>query len=244
MSAAQVAVILNNKGVDHLDQSRFGPAIASFTAALTNVKTMLVEDDGDSAMYPPAADETHSMDVEPASELAGSSADTLPPSLKGACSVTPNMIQFDSCRRTVFSTPISIQNDGSSTLEAYNRFSFGIMFNLALAHHLGGLNCHDQTREAKLQKALRLYEFAYSIQMQEDLSLQLVYTLGMMNNLGHIQDALGDKEKSQQCYQHLLSTLMFVMEGQDSGCCSEEMELFLNNVTHLVLRETDLAPAA
>ena len=128
------------------------------------------------------------------------------------------------------------------TVEVYNKYSFAILFNLALAHHLAGMEC-PESRKGKLRKALRLYEFAYSIQVQEDIQLQIKYTLGMVNNLGHIQELLGDHQKAHQCFQHLLSTLMYVLEGGEANE-DGKWDIFLHNVSHLILRESALAAAA
>ena len=235
-SPASITIQLNNEGAEFLNNSQYGKAVSSFTVALAKVKTMLVqdmEDDSESATpdHPPHAP-------------ASASGCSVPAGKSCATSLQADaMYLLDPSRRSIFCNPIVLTDRNERpTLELYNRYSFAIIFNLALAHHLSGMDS-TELRDTKLRKALRLYEFAYSIQMQEDVQLQLVYTFGMVNNLGHIQETLGDQEKAQQCYQHLLSTLMYVMESGE-GNYEGQWDIFLHNITHLILRQSPMAAAA
>jgi tetratricopeptide (TPR) repeat protein len=234
-SPAAIASRMNNGGVALMKRANYSEAIASYTAALAKVKQMLIEDENDE----------DSSDV--ADEQSGGSSDSIAFAQDdfptGAESDSKELMMSDPNSRSIFCRPILLRNrNEKACVELYNKFSFAIMFNLALAHHLSGMKCTESKR-GKLRKALRLYEFAYSIQMQEDVQLQITYTLGMVNNLGHIQELLGEEQKAQQCFQHLLSTLMYVMEsGEESN--EGQWDVFLHNVTHLVLRETSMAAAA
>ena len=241
-SCAFSAVKICNKGVEFLKEAKYAESISTFTVALANVKQMLLEvdEEDESHLSPslgqPPADLCFPSDVS--SECCGSAAAESVSSLR-----SQDMILLDPSFRTIFCHPITLpMKQEKPTVEVYNKYSFAILFNLALAHHLAGMEC-PESRKGKLRKALRLYEFAYSIQVQEDIQLQIKYTLGMVNNLGHIQELLGDHQKAHQCFQHLLSTLMYVLEGGEANE-DGKWDIFLHNVSHLILRESALAAAA
>lgn len=121
--------------------------------------------------------------------------------------------------------------------------SVAIMFNLALSHHLGALcgeNNNDNVRQSKLDQAVALYELAYTVEMQEEADLSVEFTMGIINNLGHLHRVMGNHEKSQQCFKHLLSTILFLQSSGQTRCRTEE---FVQSVMHLILRETVAAAA-
>ena len=89
------------------------------------------------------------------------------------------------------------------------------LFNLAICNHRNGiLRNMDRTF---LQKALQMYELAYAIQMQEGIDMTLTPTMIIMSNVGHIHKILGNNENSMQCFQHLLSTIMFLVEAGEGN---------------------------
>eukprot|EP00339_Tiarina_fusa_P006481 CAMPEP_0117034960 /NCGR_PEP_ID=MMETSP0472-20121206/24860_1 /TAXON_ID=693140 ORGANISM="Tiarina fusus, Strain LIS" /NCGR_SAMPLE_ID=MMETSP0472 /ASSEMBLY_ACC=CAM_ASM_000603 /LENGTH=259 /DNA_ID=CAMNT_0004744291 /DNA_START=63 /DNA_END=842 /DNA_ORIENTATION=- len=154
------------------------------------------------------------------------------------------------CRRFVYTTPLQITETAQfSSREATVGVSVAIMFNLALSHHLRALHQYDeestlQTRHFVLQQAIALYEVAYTILMQEGVDvLSVESTLAIINNLGQIHQAMRNQEKASRCFRHLLSTIVFVQSyggGQEEV---ESTEVFVQSVSHLILREL-VAPAA
>jgi tetratricopeptide (TPR) repeat protein len=136
----------------------------------------------------------------------------------------------------VYRTPLIISEsiatqDYESTVEA----AVAIMFNLALAHHLQGEE-QSFNEPSALRKALALYELAYALQVQEDIDVSVEITMAIINNLGSIHRELDDQEKASQCFQHLLSTMLFV---QTLGECDFTLgtEGFVRNVSHLILKD-------
>ena len=248
-SPAAVASKINNGGVEFLKRASYGEAISSFTTALSKVKQMLIADDEEDEIATTTSNEQQQQPQQQQSQCVGDSTDmsgdTFPPSMSSLES-REMLMMVDPNQRSIFCKPIILRaaKDERPTLKLYNRYSIAIMFNLALAHHLSGMETSEVSRIGKLRKALRLYEYAYSIQMQEDVQLQITYTLGMVNNLGHIQEHLGEVQKAQQCFQHLLSTLMYVIESGEEGSDEGQWDVFFHNITHLVLRESALAAAA
>jgi tetratricopeptide (TPR) repeat protein len=117
--------------------------------------------------------------------------------------------------------------------------SIAIMFNLALAHHLNALHSLFNRPMSTLKQAIALYELAYTVQMQEDAELSIEFTMAIINNLGHIHRLLGDQEKANQCFRHLLSTILFLRsyggDYSDSSCYHNDT--FVYSVSHLILRE-------
>jgi tetratricopeptide (TPR) repeat protein len=117
--------------------------------------------------------------------------------------------------------------------------SIAIIFNLALAHHLSALHGPLNRPMSILKKAIALYELAYTVQMQEDAELSVEFTMAIVNNLGHIHRLLGDLEKTNQCFRHLLSTILLLRsyggEYSDSSCYHNDT--FVYSVSHLILRE-------
>lgn len=245
--AAAIAIQMNNEGVELLKKSQYGPAISSFAIALANFKEMLVTDDDETQSS--TQDESTIRESWPGQSsyftCTSSSDCTLSPHTTKSISSSEEMIVLDPNHRSIiFCRPIILSKKyDKNSMGAFNKYSFAIIFNIALAHHLGGMNC-IKSRAAKLRKALRLYEFAYSIHMQDNAQLQITYTLGMVNNLGHIRETLGEQQKAQQCFQQLLSTLMYVMQESGEKSCKGEWDIFLHNITHLVLRNTAMATAA
>jgi hypothetical protein len=111
-----------------------------------------------------------------------------------------------------------------------------LTFNLALAHHLSALQAPKISR-AKLQRVLRLYELAYRWQMEEeDAQVDSIrFTMIIANNLSEIHRAVSNHDKHQKCLQHLLSTLMFVVDCHENERNAMDMDGFLRNTSELIL---------
>jgi hypothetical protein len=240
--AAIIAIQMNNEGVKLLKKSQYGPAISLFRIALANVKEMIVLNDEDEAQ---SSTQDESAIRESSSGQSSYSTSSSGCTLSHTMSISSSvdMIALDPDDRSIiFCHPITLSKkcEGNSSKGAYNKFSFAILFNIALAYHLGGIEC-TKSKEAKLRKALRLYECASS--MRKNVHLQITYTLAIVNNVGHIQESLGEQQKAQQSFQQLLSTLMCVMESGEENCRGE-WDIFLHNITHIVLRNNAMAAAA
>jgi hypothetical protein len=141
-------------------------------------------------------------------------------------------------RKPIRVTPKSMQEGHRMGLV----FPVIVTFNLALAHHLSAVDQRNMIR-APLQKVLQLYELAYRWQMEEHDSVQLSslrFTMIIANNLGEIHRAVKNHSKHQKCMQHLLSTMMFVVDCPDdtgSNCSNKELEDFFRNTSRLILQE-------
>jgi len=125
-----------------------------------------------------------------------------------------------------------------------------ITFNLALAHHLNTIegmakkNDHNINPE-QLQKILRLYELTYRWQTdsEDDESVDSIYfSLAIANNLAEIHRVTNNKQKHLLCLEHLLSTIMYVVDCNDEtqsrdSASPMELEGFFQNASELILHE-------
>ena len=112
------------------------------------------------------------------------------------------------------------------------------MFNLAICHHRSAIARNMDVNS--LRKALQMYEIAYAIQMQEGIDMTLTPTMIIMSNVGHIHKILGNKDNSMQCFQHLLSTIMFLVEAGEREHIFE-FDGFFENILKTIYAH---APAA
>ena len=120
-----------------------------------------------------------------------------------------------------------------------------VIFNLALAHHLASMHGQQQQPEPRyflLQKATKLYELGYKLQKSNQRPSRL-YSMAILNNLGQAHRAMNEEDKAQQCFSHLLSALMFLIDQGDFNFTS--VDVFFQTTSHLILNTNSAAaPAA
>lgn len=114
------------------------------------------------------------------------------------------------------------------------------IFNLAICNHQCAI-LRNLDRD-QLRKALHLYELAYAIQMQEGIDMTLTPTMIIMSNVGHIHKLLGNEDNAMQCFQHLLSTLMFLVEAGERDHIFE-FDGFFENVLTTIYAHSPAAAA-
>jgi tetratricopeptide (TPR) repeat protein len=115
-----------------------------------------------------------------------------------------------------------------------------IILNLAMAHHLSAMQ--NQNCRRRLQKALQLYELAHHLQMEEneDICSPRV-TMIITNNVGEIYRALENQCKHNMCLQHLLNTMMYMIDCK-IPVSTVELEGFVRNTSQLILNKHCKAP--
>jgi hypothetical protein len=120
-----------------------------------------------------------------------------------------------------------------SGFDAQVVFSVAV-FNLALAHHLGGME-DTPSSAILLEKAATLYEFGVHVQesQQSDDSTGILFFLATFNNLGDVHRRLGNTLKSEQCFKQLLSTLMFLTASGEQAS-SLNLDVFFRSTFFLV----------
>ena len=132
--------------------------------------------------------------------------------------------------------------------------SLMIIFNLALAYHLSALQkidsmasagssvMHSSIRKRRdLSKAMQLYELAYQLQLEDDHQIGsrmncLRFTMMISNNLGQIHYAMKNHAKHAVCMQHLLSTMMYLVDCQ-VPVDAAELDGFFRNTSKLILQD-------
>jgi len=142
-----------------------------------------------------------------------------------------------------------------------------ILFNLALAQHLKALSSSEDKKEHPTKKALLLYEliFEYWSRLQgrsskEDAPCRannIRFVMIIYNNLSQMYRLVNNSTKQKQCLQHLLSTVMVVIDNKarnvhtsftpvtsqnsnsdcDDAAFRNSLDGFLTNTATLMLQE-------
>eukprot|EP00977_Amphora_coffeiformis_P012502 scaffold3079_cov174-Amphora_coffeaeformis.AAC.13 len=236
---AAIATSLNNEGISQLEANNFEAAAASFSRGLSVVKKALSSNDWENNSSGPFQTPQESSEETLACQFSKLHDDN-------------SMLDFvDEDEHDILTTeagfvfqePIMVL-PGSLESPSYAFFvklSFIQLYNLALSHHLCALQRSNP--EPFLRKALSLYELAYTIHVSEDVELTILQSMAIVNNLGHLHKQLDNIEKSQQCFENLLTTLMFVKDCGEQDC-HQLLDGFLSNVMPLILCGSKPAPAA
>jgi tetratricopeptide (TPR) repeat protein len=223
------AIDLNNDGVHFLESGRFKEASQSFSRGLAIAKYAL----------------------EKCNDDTETSSDACPTGCFHQAVQKPLYLsnkfedQMTDDQPFVFTRPILISDDSDQEVVSSSYFislSFMQLYNLALCHHLYALSSEDNSQK-KLQKALSLYELAYTLQRTDDTKATVLQNMAIVNNLGQIHAALQNFECSRQCFENLLSTIMLVKAcGEENDV--EDMAGFLMNALPLMTAGCPLPAAA
>jgi tetratricopeptide (TPR) repeat protein len=232
------ATTLNNEGISFINSRQYDEAISSITRGLALVRQVLAEQDDNDSYFEDECDP-----VSPACFFLE------------VASNKPKEMKISNCTESIreqtpfaFQNPLYINTQVPARrvvcLQYFVELSFILIYNLALAHHMSALRDTTPLAERKFMKALSLYEFAYSIQMTEEIQLSVLQTMAIFNNMGQIHSSLNNVEKSEICFQHLLSTIMFVNDmGAGERDAVDQMDDFLGNVMALILKDSSAAAA-
>jgi tetratricopeptide (TPR) repeat protein len=118
-----------------------------------------------------------------------------------------------------------------------------IIFNLALAHHLVANDHAGVEKQRFLKKAAKLYELALNLHSQEKNLDSTIYIMACVNNLGLIYRELSDVSTAERCFQHLLQTLMFMVDCRRDTFDFSLLDGFFNNATRRMCKRTTAAAA-
>jgi hypothetical protein len=114
-----------------------------------------------------------------------------------------------------------------------------VIFNLALSYHLAAKG--SPKRKVYLHKAAKLYELAYNLHIEHNMK-SVIFSMATINNLGLVHEALRHTESSRRCFQHVLSTMMCLIDCGDYVL--SEHEAFVHNASIFVMRTNAAAAAA
>jgi tetratricopeptide (TPR) repeat protein len=215
MPEGKVVMAQANWGVQMLLAGAYHEAVDILATALTDVKTLL-------AQYDYSSEDVWAQD-EP----------------KNFCRFLHPQGDFDNtvyvCR-----SPIVVNCEVSPTFPILRKLCYSILYNLALTYHLGALA--TKSSGSVFCKALTCYQMAHDLQPADDLEIGVQLSLSISNNIGHIHAALGNTEKASQCFQHLLSTMMYT--NQSGGRYSPFLlDGFMRNVQLFVMKSRTAAAA-
>ena len=122
--------------------------------------------------------------------------------------------------------PLNIEFSYQSTIMV----SVMIIFNLALANQLSAVGSNKS--QSQLKKATKLYELAFNLQRDENFANNVFFSMATVNNIGLIYHKLNDRETGNKYFEHLLSTLMFLIDRGENGFC--EIGGFLRNASNVM----------
>jgi tetratricopeptide (TPR) repeat protein len=148
----------------------------------------------------------------------------------------------DKSGRYIYRQAIRIPQDMQCDCRANVMVCVVVIFNLALAHHLAA-GTGGETKQHRLRKAVKLYELAFQLlQQEEHLENNAMFTMAALNNMGLAHQQLNDEESASNCFQHLLSALMCLVDCGQVNVCGE-LDGFLRNVSGVICTQVT-APAA
>ena len=189
------------------------------------------------------------------------------PTNKFARSKTSHFVFRDPVQIPPESVPssVSVEVNGGHSSELFSKFLMIVMYNLALTLHLHALSLSNVIRnqnpnlafadsseksDAKKAKKLflrarKLYELAFEMHLDESCDVNLLFTLALINNLGLVYDVLDQKQRSKTCFKNMFSTMMYLMDSNESHTVKEWDGLLSNVMDILFQQHREIAaPAA
>jgi hypothetical protein len=245
LNPLEYARALNNKSCCLIKQRHYDEAIASLMDALKETKKTAIES---------KPEESDSTEASSQSKLGSCTTAASPCAedhqykYENLCKSEGNSHLVCPSRPYVYQNPVFMHEREGDKACSISQFVFHIMFNLALAHHLKGLQGDEEDRSKSLPVSKRLYELSFQMQAQEAQS-NLVLMAALLNNLSLVHKDLNNQRKEEQCQQLLLSALLLVVDlggvGHVAATGSQsDLEGFMGNVVHLIIAESPVAPAA
>jgi hypothetical protein len=148
----------------------------------------------------------------------------------------------------VYSQPIIIPTDDTPSKFETNLLmtTSAIVFNMAIAHHLSGIQQGNDPR--LLQKAVLCYEYSFNLSevyRNKHTGSCMYYTMAVLNNLGVCHRSLGQGELADKKFSILLTSLLYVQTSPQKSTMN--LKAFFGNVLYLALpstRSVSPAPAA
>jgi tetratricopeptide (TPR) repeat protein len=255
MSAAAAASELNNQGVQLMtEHGDYRQAISAFTRGVSIIRQELSRqykeqqrckqqdcscstDSEESARLLREEDDDDFIPSCPFHKLATDSSSPLTSSSEKRDETTAD----DQLEPFIMKNPIFIPTTNyCSCYKHCVKLSFIQLYNLALANHLLALDGKQVPDKKRLQTARGLYELAYTLQLTEmDIQPTLLQVMVIVNNLGQVHTALDNHDKARECFENLLSTLLFYVDcggnnDENHQDHREQLDGFLSNVLPLI----------
>jgi tetratricopeptide (TPR) repeat protein len=216
---------LNNFGVYFIQNDRYEEAIVCFLTIFEHVNEQLESEIS-----------TPSTPSQPCSTMHSLAAFFLVQD-KYSSSAAPAGSQQ---QPFVFRNPILISEDLNKVhLNCSDKIVLVATNNLALSYHLCAT---ESVCKKRLEQALLYYGQAYKMLLAEP-RVVVSQAMAILNNIGHIHRLLNNEEGAKNCFQYLLSTMMFVLLSGESDRI-HNWDSFLSNVMDLIVPGTLPASAA
>merc|ERR1712238_184144 len=146
--------------------------------------------------------------------------------------------------------------------EFFSKFLMIVMYNLALTLHLHALSLSASVSSSSSNssssttatantikhikklflRSRKLYELAF--EMHLDADVDLLFTLALINNLGLIYYTVNEKDRSTTCFKNMFSTMMYLMDSNESQSIKEWDGLLSNAMDILKIGNEVAASAA
>jgi hypothetical protein len=247
---------LNNRGVELVETGKVEAALQMFNAALRSSRSLL-DSRGPASL---------SSNGNYGRESSGAQRCSFTGTKQGLFSVPCHLHWCDDDQAVatfVCSNTCRIPEQGF-TDQCAAFYSFICLFNLAVTTHLRALLSMDGTTTnnksgihsggfSLLTAAKRLYELTHQLLVRDEGPISVMFNLVIVNNLGHVYKRMGETEKVRQCFEHLLSCLMFIKESfgaqgveeEEQQLCKACLEGFHSNiVSEIIFNGNGTAPAA
>lgn len=215
MATFQQIIAEGNSICDLIEAGEHSVAVSSLTCTLTVLKEIMAHADHEEGIIKTSLDQCMKNKSVPA------------PCTGYIDEETTAYPQF------VFQRPIRMpSNIGCS----YNEIIFAscIVIFLAIAYHLQGDG-------ESLVRALKLYELSFNLQREQQFDHNVLFILATVNNLGLIHKQLHDEHSSRMCFEHVLSTLMYLTDCGEAN--DSNLDGFFRNIFGIVSNGC-AAPAA
>ena len=222
-----LAINFNDQGAHYLAQASYSDAISHFQQALNHIKCEL----------------SATKDSHPASRSVCSLLFFFGYAAQG--NVAPSENADNSF--FVFQRPMMVTRGASpNSMDSFAplvKFSFGLLYNLAVAMHLSALaTTKAETKERRLKKSLIFYELAYSM-MQDESIRGVTETVAILNNIGQIHSVMGNEDKARQCSEQLFSILVYVTDCEGKHTV-QDFDVFFQSALPILLPHAPVAEAA
>ena len=165
---------------------------------------------------------------------------------------------------------ISGETNGGYSSELFSKVLMIVMYNLALTLHLhaeslsscsssnnandenhpnmsiadSGDNANPKKAKKLFLRSRKLYELAFEMHLDESCDINLLFTLALINNLGLVYDIMGQKQRSKTCFKNMFSTMMYLMDSNESQTVKEWDGLLSNVMDILFQQHRDIAASA
>ena len=212
-TAKQVAIQQNNSAVSLLAAGDYDAAISALSSALKTYYKEIMREEADE----------HPEKVKTSLDQCMAQSPAATPAKASSNEEESDQYMY----RQAIHIPLTVEFNYQASIMV----SVMIIFNLALAHQLSAVG--SDKKQSKLRKAAKLYELSFTLERDGNFeSNNILFALATMNNLGLIHHTMNYGETANKCFEHLLSTMMVLIDCGECNVC--ELDGFLRNVSNLI----------